>query len=84
MPASAITSQIRSRSSGSPWPEPYCRAIGAALGDELVPSTSATASSGSAAMYGMPPASETTSGRLATANEGPDLRGGHARGSGAA
>ena len=34
MPESAITSQIRSRSSRVPWPMPYCRVVGAVLGGE--------------------------------------------------
>ena len=36
--------------------------------DQLADGVSATASSGSPVMFGIPPASETTSGRLATAN----------------
>ena len=67
MPESAITSQIRSRRSIVPWPMPYCR-LTAPCSDASRPSISPTASSGSAAMYGEPPASDTTSGRLATAN----------------
>ena len=67
IPSSFITSQIASRMAGSPWPDPYCMARRPSL------STSSsraepTTSSGRSAMLGMPPASETTSGRLATAN----------------
>ena len=67
MPSSAITSQICSRSRGSPWPEPYCSATGpcwATRSAIALPTTS----SGRPEMFGIPPASETTSGRLATAN----------------
>ena len=67
MPSSRITSVICSRSFGSPWPEPYCSATG-----PLVAIRSAmalpTTSRGRPLMLGIPPASETTSGRLATAN----------------
>ena len=67
MPSSAITSQIRSRSRGSPWPEPYCR-VCAPMPLTSSPIIEPTASSGSAVTAGMPPASETTSGRLTTEN----------------
>ncbi len=67
MPSSAMTSQICSRSCGSPWPQPYCSAT-APRSRTIAATISPTASSGRASMYGMPPASETTSGRLATAN----------------
>ena len=67
MPSSDITSQMPSRSPGSPWPVPYCRAT-APRSATSWPASSPTASSGSAEMYGMPPASDTTSGRAATAN----------------
>jgi hypothetical protein len=58
---------MRSRSSIVPWPMPYCRLV-VPSSDASRPIISPTASSGSAAMYGDPPARETTSGRLATAN----------------
>ena len=67
MPSRAITSQICSRSVGSPWPEQYCSATGpwwAIRSPIALPTTS----SGSPEMLGIPPASETTSGREATAN----------------
>ncbi len=66
MPESAITSQIRSRSSRVPWPMPYWRVV-TPWSVPSRPSISPTASRGRAAMYGAPPASETTSGLLATA-----------------
>ena len=67
MPSSRITSVICSRSSGTPWPEPYCIATGPwwATRSAIAPPTT---SSGSPEMLGIPPASETTSGREATAN----------------
>ena len=61
------TVSLPSRSPGSPWPEPYCRAT-APRSATSWPAISPTTSSGSAEMYGMPPASDTTSGRAATAN----------------
>ncbi len=67
MPSRAITSQIRSRSRGSPWPEPYCR-VCAPMPVTSSPIIEPTASRGSAVTAGMPPASETTSGRLTTEN----------------
>ncbi len=67
MPSSAITSQICSRRTGSPWPEPYCSAVAPRVAMRSL-SSLPTASSGSAVVNGMPPASETTSGRDATAN----------------
>ncbi len=67
MPSRAITSRICSRRRGVPCPEPYCSAT--APDSRTVRSTAdATSSWGSADTYGMPPASDTTSGRLATAN----------------
>ena len=50
-----------------PWAEPYCSATWPSLGDQLG-DLGGQRGSGSAARLGMPPASETTSGRLATAN----------------
>ena len=67
MPSRAITSQICSRSAGTPWAEPYCSATWPSRATRSATSP-ASASSGSAARLGIPPASETTSGRLATAN----------------
>ncbi len=67
MPSSAMTSQMRSRSRGSPWPEPYC-SVWAPMPETRSPIIEPTASSGSAVTAGMPPASETTSGRLTTEN----------------
>ena len=68
LPASkAMTSPICSRSTGTPWAEPYCRALCPSAATRPATST-ASESSGRAARFGMPPASETTSGRLATAN----------------
>ena len=67
MPSSLITSQIASRSTGSPWPEPYCMARRPSVrirSCKALPTTSR----GRSEMFGMPPARETTSGRLATAN----------------
>ena len=67
MASSAITSVMCSRMNGSPCPEPYCMAcaprslIRAAMASPI-------ASRGRSAMFGMPPASDTTSGRLATEN----------------
>ncbi len=50
-----------------PWPDPYCRATRPS--SVTRPAASAASdSSGSDFRYGMPPASDTTSGRLATAN----------------
>jgi hypothetical protein len=67
MPSSRITSQIASRIAGSPWPAPYCMARRPPLTtNSLI--VAPTASSGRSVMLGMPPASDTTSGRLATAN----------------
>ena len=67
MPSRRITSQICSRSSGTPWPEPYCIATGpwVVIRSAIAPLTT---SSGSPEMLGIPPASETTSGREATEN----------------
>ena len=62
-----ITSQIFSRMNGSPWPEPYCMARRPSLRTSSL-RTRTDDSSGRSAMLGIPPASETTSGRLATAN----------------
>ena len=67
IPSSAITSQICSRSAGTPCAEPYCSATWPSRATSSATSP-AIVSSGSAARLGMPPASETTSGRLATAN----------------
>ena len=67
MPSSAITWQICSRSSRMPWPDPYCSATRPSSATSAAASA-ASDSSGSDCRYGMPPASETTSGRLATAN----------------
>ena len=67
MPSSAITAQIASRRAGSPCPEPYWSAAAPAPATRSC-TTWATASIGSAVRLGIPPASETTSGRLATAN----------------
>ncbi len=65
MPSIRITSQICSRNPGSPWPEPYCIAV-APWSITRSRTALPTTSSGSPAMFGIPPASETTSGRLAT------------------
>ena len=67
MPSSAITSRICSRSTGSPWPEPYC-ITWVPLVWIIVDSDAAISPSGRSLMLGIPPASETISGRLATAN----------------
>ena len=67
MPSRAITSQICSRSVGSPWPEEYCSATGPRWATSSA-IAAPTTSSGSPLMFGIPPASETTSGREATAN----------------
>ena len=67
IPSSRITSQIASRIVGSPWPEPYCIACRPLLRTSSF-RVEPTTSSGRSAMLGIPPASETTSGRLATAN----------------
>ena len=67
MPSSFITSQIASRSTGSPWPDPYCMARRPSVTTRSC-SALPTTSSGRSEMLGMPPASETTSGRLATEN----------------
>ena len=67
MPSSAMTSQIRSRSRGSPCPEPYCR-VWAPIPETRSPIIEPTASRGRAVTAGMPPARETTSGRLTTEN----------------
>ena len=67
MPTVGRTSDVMSsRSHSSPWPEPYCSAR-VPRSTSIRATASATASSGSAATYGIPPASETTSGRDATA-----------------
>ena len=66
IPSSFITSQIASRMAGSPWPDPYCMACRPLFSTRSL-SEAPTTSSGRSAMFGMPPASETTSGRLATA-----------------
>ena len=68
IPSSAITSQICSRSSGRALRRAVLQRDLAVAGDELGDHRRPSASSGSAARLGMPPASETTSGRLATAN----------------
>ena len=65
-PSSAISSTMRSRSAGWPWPPPYCRAIDPCSSRTSL-TTSRMSSEGRAWTYGMPPASETTSGREATA-----------------
>lgn len=62
----AITSRIRSRRPGSPWPEPYCMAT-VPRSETSLASDRLTTSSGRACRFGIPPARETTSGRLATA-----------------
>ncbi len=67
MPSSRITSQMASRMAGSPCPEPYCMACRPPLTTSSF-MVAPTASSGRSVMFGIPPASETTSGRLATAN----------------
>ena len=67
MPSSRITSQICSRRCGSPWPEPYCIAVAPRVATRSA-IASPTTSRGSPEMFGIPPASETTSGRLATEN----------------
>src|SRR5450756_2784655 len=67
MPSIRMTSRICSRRVSSPWPEPYCSAVVPRLSISSR-ADSARASMGSPARYGIPPARETTSGRLATAN----------------
>ncbi len=67
MPSSDITWQICSRSSPIPCPDPYCSATRPSV-LTISATSAASASSGSDERYGMPPASDTTSGRLATAN----------------
>lgn len=67
MPSSAITVQIVSRRLGSPWADPYCSATGPRSVTRSAISV-ATASMGSALTLGIPPASDTISGRDATAN----------------
>ena len=67
MPSSRMTSVICSRSSGTPWPEPYCIATGPCSSTSSLMAWPTT-SRGSPVMLGIPPASETTSGREATAN----------------
>ena len=65
--SSAMTSQICSRMRGSPCPEPYCMTcvpwsrIIRAMWSLISPR-------GRSLMFGIPPASDTISGRLATAN----------------
>ena len=66
IPSRAMISRICSRSAGTPWPEPYCIAIGP-LSLMTFSRAPLTSDSGSARTYGMPPARETTSGREATA-----------------
>ena len=65
--SSAMTSQMRSRSPASPWAVQYCSAVAPCPAISW-PIMSPTSSSGSAATYGEPPASDTISGRAATAN----------------
>ena len=67
MPSSAMTSMMRSRSSGSPWPEPYCMTC-MPLVAIICSNEPAISGSGRSLMFGMPPANDTISGRLATAN----------------
>src|SRR5436190_10877247 len=62
-----MTSQIRSRRPSSPWAVQYCSAV-APWPVTSWPTMSPTASSGRADTYGDPPASDTISGRAATAN----------------
>src|SRR5690625_629735 len=62
-----MTSTICSRISTSPCPLPYCSASGPRSRSSRAV-MSARKSIGSPEMFGMPPARETTSGRLATAN----------------
>ena len=66
--SSLITSQIASRMAGSPWPEPYCMARRPSVSTSSLRSEPTT-SNGRSVILGIPPASETTSGRLATANK---------------
>jgi hypothetical protein len=68
MPSSLITSQMASRMAGSPCPALYCiarRPSAITNSCRIEPTTS----SGRSVMFGMPPARDTTSGRLATANK---------------
>ena len=67
IPSSAITSQICSRSFGWPCPFPYCNAS-CPFSRIIFSTTSAIIPIGSAERFGIPPASETISGRDATAN----------------
>ena len=67
MPSRAMTSQMRSRRRGSPCPEPYCR-VWAPIPETRSPIIEPTASRGRAVTAGIPPARETTSGRLTTEN----------------
>ena len=64
--SSAITSMIFSRMNSSPCPEPYCMAWTPLVWISWSKDAPRSAS-GRSAMLGMPPASDTTSGRLATA-----------------
>ena len=66
IPSRAITSQINSRSLGWPCPLPYCRASAPLVRINSL-TTLAIISIGSAERLGIPPASETISGREATA-----------------
>ncbi len=77
MPDSAITSQIRSRSSRVPCPMPYCRVV-APCSDASRPSISPTASSGRAAMYGSAAGERDDLGPVGHGEEGSDLGCGHA------
>ena len=74
MPSRAITSQICSRSSGTPCARAVLQRHEAVGGDQVGRSRSDSDSSGSAARCGMPPASETTSGLLRHREQCPDLR----------
>jgi hypothetical protein len=67
MPSSPITARMFSRRAGTPWPEPYCSAV-SPRSVITVSKALLIRESGSADTNGMPPASETTSGREATAN----------------
>jgi hypothetical protein len=62
-----MISTMCARSRSVPWPEPYCSAAAASSSSSLSNAV-AISSRGIARTYGMPPASDTTSGREATAN----------------
>ena len=66
-PSNAMMLQICSRMRGSPCPEPYCMTC-VPLVVIMAAMWAAMSPSGKSLMLGMPPAKDTISGRLATAN----------------